>query len=97
MQLNKVDDIDGLEESLLKSQGKLDVSTMETKSEGVLSHIYGLFSLSLVKSTLLLWSILFSNAFGYYGVVLLSSQLSGGSGDFTSEAMHLMTSNDSSL
>lgn len=98
MQLNKLDNIDGLEETLLKAQVQLDVSKMETKSEaGFLSQFYGLFSRSLVKSTLLLWTVLFSNAFAYYGIVLLSSELSGGSGNCTSKTTHLMASNDSSL
>lgn len=37
-----------------------------------------LFSPSMVRSTLLLWLIFFANAFTYYGLVLLTSQLSGG-------------------
>lgn len=34
-----------------------------------------LFSPSLCKSTLVLWAVFFANAFTYYGLVLLTSQV----------------------
>ncbi|KAH6554839.1 hypothetical protein KP509_1Z302900 [Ceratopteris richardii] len=36
-----------------------------------------LFSSSMIQSTLLLWIVFFANAFTYYGLVLLTTQLSG--------------------
>lgn len=39
--------------------------------------IRALFSSSMIRSTLLLWLVFFANAFTYYGLVLLTSQLSG--------------------
>lgn len=99
MELNEVDTIDGLEEAcLLEAHGKLEESHMEIKSEtGVLSQVYSLFSPSLIRSTLLLWIVLFANAFSYYGLVLLTSELSGGGGNCTSDTMPLIASDESSL
>lgn len=96
MQLNEIDNSDGLEEaSLLKDEKQLDASNMKLKGEtGVLTQFCGLFSPSLIRSTLLLWLILFSNAFGYYGVVLLTSEFSGGGGNCTSKTMPLTDSNE---
>lgn len=42
------------------------------------SSILTLFSPSLVKTTLLLWVVYFGNSFSYYGVVLMTSELSSG-------------------
>lgn len=99
IELSEVDTIDGLEEaSLLESHGQLEESHMEIKSEtGVLSQLYGLFSPSLIRSTLLLWLVLFANAFSYYGLVLLTTELSGGGGNCTSDTMPLIAPNESSL
>ncbi|GFQ04835.1 organic cation/carnitine transporter 7 [Phtheirospermum japonicum] len=41
-----------------------------------LSLLFTLLSPSLVKTTLLLWAVYFGNSFAYYGVVLLTSELS---------------------
>lgn len=40
------------------------------------SSVLTLFSPKLVKPTLLLWAVFFGNAFSYYGLVLLTSELS---------------------
>lgn len=42
-----------------------------------------LLSPELVRPTLLLWMTFFGNAFSYYGIVLLTSELSGGSSNCT--------------
>jgi len=99
MELTKVDTIDVLEEAcLLEAHGQLEKSHMEIKSEtGVLSQLYSLFSPSLIRSTLLLWVVLFANAFAYYGLVLLTSELSGGGGNCTSDTMPLIAPDESSL
>ncbi|CAK9229261.1 unnamed protein product [Sphagnum troendelagicum] len=47
---------------------------------GVLSSFTTLLSPPLISSTILLWSVFFANAFTYYGLVLLTSQLSGQGG-----------------
>ncbi|XP_078182144.1 organic cation/carnitine transporter 7-like isoform X1 [Carex rostrata] len=48
-----------------------------TKTRNGLKVFLTLLSPKLVRSTLLLWLVFFGNAFGYYGVVLLASELSG--------------------
>lgn len=45
---------------------------------GGVSSLLTLLSPKLVKSTLLLWLVFFGNAFSYYGLVLLTSELSSG-------------------
>ncbi|KAK8968615.1 Organic cation/carnitine transporter 7 [Platanthera guangdongensis] len=50
-----------------------------TKSKfGFINTLYRLLSAKLVRSTLLLWVSFFGNIFAYYGIVLLTSALSGG-------------------
>eukprot|EP01018_Ginkgo_biloba_P026869 Gb_23364 [translate_table: standard] len=98
-ELNEVDGNDELEEAhLLEEKGQSKEATMKIKDElRVLSSLYTLFSPSLITSTLLLWSVFFANAFAYYGIVLLTSQLSGGGGNCTSETSSLTASNGNSL
>lgn len=48
-----------------------------TRGSNGLKVFLNLLSPKLVRSTLLLWLVFFGNAFGYYGVVLLTSELSG--------------------
>lgn len=58
------------EEGSLNSTNSNDV--------GGVSSIMVLLSPNLRRSTLLLWFVFFGNAFSYYGLVLLTSQLSNG-------------------
>ncbi|MQL85815.1 hypothetical protein Taro_018359, partial [Colocasia esculenta] len=48
---------------------------VELKTGGI-SAVSMLLSQKLIKSTLLLWIVFFGNAFSYYGIVLLTSELS---------------------
>lgn len=48
-----------------------------TKERKGLKVVLDLLSPKLIKSTLLIWLGFFGDAFGYYGVVLLTSELSG--------------------
>ncbi|KAF5739201.1 organic cation/carnitine transporter 7-like [Tripterygium wilfordii] len=56
----------------------------DKSSEGLESNFGGisslliLFSPRLVRSTLLLWMVFFGNAFSYYGLVLLTTELNNG-------------------
>ncbi|XP_058113435.1 organic cation/carnitine transporter 7 isoform X2 [Magnolia sinica] len=59
--------------------------------------LFMLFSPKLVKSTLLLWMVFFGNAFAYYGLVLLTSVLSSGSGKCKSNSLDLENHKDDSL
>lgn len=45
---------------------------------GCLSSLFMLLSPELIKSTLLLWVVFFGNAFSYYGLVLLTTELNSG-------------------
>uniref|UniRef100_A0A2N9HHH5 Major facilitator superfamily (MFS) profile domain-containing protein n=1 Tax=Fagus sylvatica TaxID=28930 RepID=A0A2N9HHH5_FAGSY len=45
---------------------------------GGISSLFVLLSPNLVRSTLLLWVVFFGNAFSYYGLVLLTSELNNG-------------------
>ncbi|XP_026458166.1 organic cation/carnitine transporter 7-like [Papaver somniferum] len=49
---------------------------VSSETQGGLSSLLLLLSPELVRSTLLLWIVFFGNAFSYYGLVLLTSELS---------------------
>ncbi|XP_010928750.1 organic cation/carnitine transporter 7 isoform X1 [Elaeis guineensis] len=66
---------------------------MDSKIGGV-SAFFRLLSPKLIKSTLLLWVVFFGNAFSYYGIVLLTSELSNGNRICTSNEMQSGHSND---
>jgi Sugar (and other) transporter len=71
---------------------------IKTKGRNGLKVFLNLLSPKLVRFTLLLWLVFFGNAFGYYGVVLLTSELSGRTGKCNSnltKQIHLQ--NDASL
>ncbi|KAK6147540.1 hypothetical protein DH2020_018452 [Rehmannia glutinosa] len=52
------------------------------------SPLFTLLSSSLVKTTLLLWVVYFGNSFVYYGVVLMTSELSSGQSKCGAIALH---------
>lgn len=58
------------------TNGSSDKDT-DTKNEGI-SALRRLLSQKLIRTTLLLWMVFFGNAFSYYGIVLLTSELSNG-------------------
>lgn len=68
------------EDSHLLSPRTDEDKTLEAvdSSIGGVSSLLMLVSPKLLKSTLLLWLVFFGNAFSYYGLVLLTSELSGG-------------------
>lgn len=64
--------------SLISSRTNEDVTPKEMDSNmGGISSLLMLLSPKLVRSTLLLWVVFFGNAFSYYGLVLLTSELNG--------------------
>lgn len=66
------------ENSRLPSERQLDakpVGNMKNKA-GILASIILLLSRKLIRLTLLIWMVFFGNAFSYYGIVLLTSELS---------------------
>ncbi|KAJ7520243.1 hypothetical protein O6H91_20G074100 [Diphasiastrum complanatum] len=62
-----------------------DVESRFSIVEQITSSLLVLVSPPLVSSTLLLWFVFFTNAFTYYGLVLLTSQLSSGYTDCAAE------------
>ncbi|XP_074368106.1 organic cation/carnitine transporter 7-like isoform X2 [Apium graveolens] len=65
-------------------------------SESKTSNMSVIFSSKLIRTTLLLWLLYFGNTFSYYGIILLTSELSGGKSDCRT-AMHLKNTKDASL
>lgn len=64
--------------SLISSRTNEDVTPKEMDSNmGGISSLLMLLSPKLFSSTLLLWVVFFGNAFSYYGLVLLTSELNG--------------------
>jgi hypothetical protein len=67
------------EDTVLLSPRKNEVET----PKGMVSNLGGISSLQVLlspelrRSTLLLWAVFFGNAFSYYGLVLLTSELNG--------------------
>lgn len=66
-------------------------------SESRTSNMSVIFSSKLIRTTLLLWLLYFGNTFSYYGIILLTSELSGGKSDCSTTAMHLKNTKDASL
>ncbi|KAG0483262.1 hypothetical protein HPP92_011346 [Vanilla planifolia] len=62
------------------------IEVKEQKTEGI-TPLIKLLSPELMRSTLLIWMLFFGNAFSYYGIVLLTSELSGGSSRCVSESI----------
>ncbi|KAK4736301.1 hypothetical protein R3W88_010562 [Solanum pinnatisectum] len=67
------------DKELLSSSASGDVTLGQVESsQGGASLLVTLFSPELAKSTILLWMVFFRNAFSYYGLILLTTELSGG-------------------
>ncbi|XP_071725438.1 organic cation/carnitine transporter 7-like [Rutidosis leptorrhynchoides] len=60
------------------------------------STVWMLFSSNLIKTTFLLWIVFFGNAFSYYGIILLTSELSSGQSRCSSLKLVLVNSSDDS-
>ncbi|XP_050218440.1 organic cation/carnitine transporter 7-like [Mercurialis annua] len=61
------------------------------------SSFFVLFSPKLIKTTFLLWVLFFGNSFLYYGIILLTSELSGGRSKCRSATLLLENHQDDSL
>ncbi|URE28522.1 Sugar transporter, partial [Musa troglodytarum] len=73
-----------------------DMIHMNMKTSCI-STLRSLLSPKLIRSTLLLWMVFFGNAFSYYGIVLLTSELSNGKRACTVKSSQPSHSNDDSL
>ncbi|XP_010552380.1 PREDICTED: organic cation/carnitine transporter 7 [Tarenaya hassleriana] len=58
--------------------GDVAISKRVGVEKGPISSISSLLSPELIKPTLLLWVVFFGNAFAYYGIVLLTTELNNG-------------------
>ncbi|KAK3206630.1 hypothetical protein Dsin_020676 [Dipteronia sinensis] len=78
------------------TETKDEDSTPEWKDSnmGCLSSLLMLLSPGLIKSTLLLWVVFFGNAFSYYGLVLLTTELNSGHNRCVSNKLQYEKSQD---
>ncbi|CAM0875774.1 unnamed protein product [Alopecurus aequalis] len=83
---------------LLPAAGKecTNDNVMSSKS-GSVAALRSLLSRDLRRSTLLLWFVFYANTFGYYGLVLLTSQLSDANRGCASGLRYVKTEQDASL
>uniref|UniRef100_A0A0A9DHF9 Major facilitator superfamily (MFS) profile domain-containing protein n=1 Tax=Arundo donax TaxID=35708 RepID=A0A0A9DHF9_ARUDO len=71
-------------------------NAMSTKS-GSIAAIRKLLSHELLRSTLLLWFVFYANSFAYYGLVLLTSELSDANRSCTSGVIFEVHQKDANL
>jgi hypothetical protein len=69
----------------------------EGSNFGGIKSVSKLLSPKLLRATVLLWMAFFGNAFSYYGIVLLTSELSNGNRICAKEEVESVHSNNSSL
>ncbi|XP_028125811.1 organic cation/carnitine transporter 7 isoform X3 [Camellia sinensis] len=80
---------------LLPTAKKEDVSPNDMESnKGGASSLFMLLSPKLLRSTLLLWVVFFGNAFSYYGLVLLTTELNNGHNKCTPTELQSKESHD---
>uniref|UniRef100_A0A0D9W979 Major facilitator superfamily (MFS) profile domain-containing protein n=1 Tax=Leersia perrieri TaxID=77586 RepID=A0A0D9W979_9ORYZ len=94
----ELDELSTSESTTLLADAEENDSIVEDKgsSFGGMS-IAKLLSPKLLRATLLLWMTFFGNAFSYYGIVLLTSELSNGNRICAKEEVESIHSNDASL
>ncbi|XP_059636650.1 organic cation/carnitine transporter 7-like isoform X2 [Cornus florida] len=89
-----------LAEEVAPSEDSQLLSSTRNKSmvsETGFSSLLMLFSSELITTTLLLWVVFFGNAFLYYGVILLTSELSSGQNKFSLSTVRSNYSEDDGL
>ncbi|XP_043713994.1 organic cation/carnitine transporter 7 [Telopea speciosissima] len=82
---------------LLSPRNETATPKNRNSKEGGINSLVMLLSPNLIRSTLLLWVVFFGNAFSYYGLVLLTSQLSSGISKCKQTALHSENSRDANL
>ncbi|OAY71168.1 Organic cation/carnitine transporter 7 [Ananas comosus] len=98
----KITDLDDITDSsdavkLIANRKSGGVDRSKDAEIGGFNAILTLLSPNLIRSTLLLWMVFFGQAFSYYAVVLLTSELSNGNRKCGSEEMPLSHKNDVGL
>ncbi|KAD1397639.1 hypothetical protein E3N88_05790 [Mikania micrantha] len=84
---------DSLESTMLLSSMRSKTSI----SQKSFSSISMLLSTKFIRTTLLLWFLYFANTFSYYGIILLTSQLSVAQSECDSPTLHSENIKDPSL
>lgn len=83
------------DKELLSPSASGDVTLGQVESsQGGVSPLVTLLSPELAKSTILLWMVFFGNAFSYYGLVLLTTELSSGQNKCLPAESQLKNSHD---
>ncbi|KAL2943161.1 Organic cation/carnitine transporter 7 [Bienertia sinuspersici] len=73
---NLITDMELEERNLASSEGTVATNKLSEDSNlGIVRTFMTLLSPKLIRTTLLLWFVFFGNAFAYYGLVLLTTQL----------------------
>ncbi|KAL5747058.1 hypothetical protein ACOSP7_024060 [Xanthoceras sorbifolium] len=81
--------------NLKEMEGDQDsIPEWKDSNMGGLSSLFMLLSPALIKSTLLLWVVFFGNAFSYYGLVLLTTELNSGHNRCASNELQYEKSQD---
>ena len=96
----ELDEVSGSSESttLLSGAEESDNLSEDQGSDfGGIKSVGKLLSPKLIRATLLLWMAFFGNAFAYYGIVLLTSELSTGNRICAKEDVESVNSTNASL
>ncbi|VAH35881.1 unnamed protein product [Triticum turgidum subsp. durum] len=80
-----------------KEEENDNIKEDEGSDFGGFKSVSKLLSPKLLRATLLLWMAFFGNAFSYYGIVLLTSELSNGNRICAKQEVESVHSNNSSL
>lgn len=81
-----------------KEEEEIDIIKEDEGSNfGGIKSVSKLLSPKLFRATVLLWMAFFGNAFSYYGIVLLTSELSNGNRICAKEEVESVNSNNASL
>ncbi|KAG2548842.1 hypothetical protein PVAP13_9KG201400 [Panicum virgatum] len=96
----ELDEVSGSSESttlLADAEVSDGIDKDEGSDFGGIKSVGKLLSPKLIRATLLLWMAFFGNAFSYYGIVLLTSELSNGNRICAKQEAESVHSNNASL
>ncbi|CAN6485671.1 unnamed protein product [Victoria cruziana] len=87
------------EDAHLLSVTKLEGKDLEKAGSqlGALASLSSLLSRKLIRTTLLIWMVFFAHAFSYYGLVLLTTELSSTSRNCVPNSLHKIDSKNNNL
>ncbi|WVZ59098.1 hypothetical protein U9M48_009296 [Paspalum notatum var. saurae] len=96
----ELDEVSGFSESttlLTGAEESANINEDGGSDFGGIKSVGKLLAPKLIRATLLLWIAFFGNAFSYYGIVLLTSELSNGNRICAKEEVESVHSNNASL